>query len=149
MTATVDGKTATANFSVIIKDPCSTAAFQTTPAPLINMNVNVPSASTSTQTFAILTDVQVAHSAIVCPITVTLAPTAAFISLSVNTISVTAVSISLPGDLGTHTFTITVVSANFSATVANKTYTFDVIVSCAVTSLSITSQASNATYTLN
>ena len=114
------------------------------------MSINVPSVATSTQTVLIKTDVEVTNSAIVCPFTITImTPSAAYISLSANTISVNAALISLPGDLGTHAFTITVVSANFPGTVASKTYTFNVVVTCAVTSLSITSQASNATYTLN
>ena len=85
-----------------------------------------------------------------CPFTITtITPSAAYMSLSANTISVDTALISLPGNLGTQTLTITVVSANFPATVSPKTYTFNVVVTCAVTSLTITSQASNATYTLN
>ena len=114
------------------------------------MIINASNVMTSTQTVVIKTDVELANSAIVCPFTVTpMTPSAAYISLSANTISVNAASISLPGDFGTHTFTITVVSANFPVTVSQKTYTFNVVVTCAVTSLAITSQASNATYTLN
>ena len=132
----------TANFNVIIKDPCSTAVFETTPAGLVNMTINAPSVVTSTQTVVIKTDVEIANSAIVCPFTITtMTPSAVFMSLSANTISVNTALISLPGDLGTHAFTITVVSANFPGTVASKTYTFNVVVTCAVTSLLITSQA--------
>ena len=149
LTATVNGQTATANFNVIIEDPCSTAVFETTPSGLVNMTVDVPSSATSTQPIVIKTDVELANSAIVCPFTVTtMTPSAAYISLSANTISVDAALISLPGDSGTQSFTITVVSANFPATVAQKTYNFNVVITCAVTSLSIASQASNATYTL-
>ena len=118
LTATVDGKTATANFNVIIKDPCSSATFLTSPAPLTNMTVTMPSSATSTQNFVIKTDVEVANSTIVCPITATLTPTAAYISLSGNTISVNAGSIVKPTDYGTYTFTVTVVSSNFPGSVA-------------------------------
>ena len=105
------------------------------------MIVTMPSSATSTQTVAIKTDVQIAHSAIVCPITATLTPSAAYISLSADytTISVVASLIVKPTDYGTHTFTLTVNSSNFSGTVAQKTYNFNVIVSCAVTGLSIIS----------
>ena len=114
------------------------------------MTINAPSSATSTQTVVIKTVEELANSSIVCPFTVTtMTPPAAYTSLSANTISVDAALISLPGDLGTHTFTITVVSANFPATVLQETYTFNVVVTCAVTSLSITSKASNETYTLN
>ena len=106
------------------------------------MTINAPSVVTSTQTVEIKTDVELANSAIVCPFTVTsMTPSAAYISLSANTISVNAALIVLPGDLGTHTFTIAVVSSNFPTTVLQKTYTFNVVVTCAVTSLLITSQA--------
>ena len=102
LTATVNGQTATANFNVIIKDPCSTAVFETTTAGLINMTINVPSVAISTQTVVIKTDVEVTYPTIVCPFTVTtLSPSAAYISFSANTISLNAASISLPGDLGT------------------------------------------------
>lgn len=69
----------------------------------------------------------------------TLAPSAAYVSLSANTISVDAASISLPADYGTHPFTITVVSSNFPGTVPQKTYNFNVVVHCGVSSLTITS----------
>jgi hypothetical protein len=91
LTATVAGQTTTANFSIIIDDPCKTAVFQTSPAPLSTMTVNMPSSTISTQTIVIKTDVELAHSAIVCPFTATnLTPAAVFISLSANIISVNA-----------------------------------------------------------
>ena len=118
LTATVNGQTATANFNVIIEDPCSTAVFETTPSGLVNMTVDVPSSATSTQPIVIKTDVELANSAIVCPFTATtMTPSAAYISLSANEIYLNTALISFPGDFGTHTFTITVVSANYPATV--------------------------------
>ena len=84
------------------------------------MTINVPSSATSTQTVVIKTDVEFAHSAIVCPFTVTtLTPSAAYMSLSANTISVNAALISLPGDFGIHSFSVTVNSSNFSGTVTS------------------------------
>ena len=72
------------------------------------MTINVPSSATSTQAFFIKTDVELAHSAIVCPIIATIMPSA-----------VNAALISLPGDFGTQLFTMTVNSFNFSGTVAS------------------------------
>jgi hypothetical protein len=40
-------------------------------------------------------------------------------------------------------------SANFASNVTFQTYSFNVIITCQVNSLTITSQAFNATYTLN
>jgi hypothetical protein len=57
LAASVDGKTASAAFTIIIKDPCSRAVFQTSPAPLSNMTVTMPSAVTSNQAVSIKTDV--------------------------------------------------------------------------------------------
>ena len=56
------------------------------------MNVSMPSFATSAQTFVIKTDVENAYPTIVCPITATLTPVTAYISLSANysTISVDA-----------------------------------------------------------
>jgi hypothetical protein len=83
------------------------------------MNVNMPSVATITKTVKILTDVQVAHPIIVCPIIATLNPSATYISLSndYSTISVNAAAIIQPTDFGTHSFTLTVNSANFAGPV--------------------------------
>jgi hypothetical protein len=56
------------------------------------------------KTFVILTDVQISHPTIVCPITAILTPAAAYISLSANfsTISVYPSYIVQPTDIGTH-----------------------------------------------
>ena len=151
LTATVDGKTSIAGYEVIIKDPCSSATFETTPAGLVNMTVNMPSSATSTQTVVIKTDVQIANPTIVCPFTVstTLAPPALYIRSVANTISVDASKIVLPADSGTHTFMLAVNSSNFPGSVLQKTYNFNVVVACSVSSLSITSYVWNITYILN
>ena len=51
--------------------------------------------------------------------------------------------------MGTNSFTLTVNSANFASNVTFQTYSFNVIIACQVNSLTITSQASSVTYTLN
>ena len=99
----------------------------------------------------IKTNIEIANPSIVCPITATLTPAAAFISLSADlkTISVNEALAITPTDLGTKTFTLTVNSANFVGIVAQQNYNFDVIIACQVSSLTTTSQAADATYTLN
>ena len=59
LTAVVDAQTTVSSFTVIIKDPCKRAVFQTTPAPLSDMTMNMPSTGTQTQTVKIYTDVEV------------------------------------------------------------------------------------------
>ena len=41
LNASVDSKTASASFPVQIMDPCSYAVFETSPAPIVNMVINV------------------------------------------------------------------------------------------------------------
>ena len=88
------------------------------------MIVTMPSSASFTQTVAIKTDVQVANSNILCPITAVLTPsvltpTAAYISLSADftTISFDANQVVQPTDYGIHPFTLTVNSLNFSGSV--------------------------------
>ena len=111
------------------------------------MNVGLPSTATSTQAVAILTDVQVATPAIVCPITATLTPSAAYISLSgdFTTISVDESLLYSPTDLGTHPFVLTVDSLNYSGTVTTQTYNFNLIVSCVVTTLAFSTSPPTST----
>ena len=100
------------------------------------MFVTMPSSATTTQTFSILTDVQLAHPTIVCPITVTLTPQAAYISISADfsTISVDASQIVQPADYGAHSIKLTVNSANFPGSVAQKIFSFTLtVLSCANT----------------
>ena len=83
------------------------------------MTTTIPSSAISTQIVVILTDVQIAHPAIVCPITATLSPSAAYISLSADftTITVNPALLVMPTDSGSHIFTLTVNSRNFSGSV--------------------------------
>jgi hypothetical protein len=81
---------------------------------------------TMSKTVKILTDVEVAHPTIVCPITAVLTP-----SLSYITISGDYTSISLNGalttqaDVGLHPMTLTVKSANFPGSVVQVAYAFN------------------------
>jgi hypothetical protein len=45
-TIAADSQSIASNFNVIIKDPCSTAVFQTSPAPILDMIVSIPSTGT-------------------------------------------------------------------------------------------------------
>ena len=105
------------------------------------MSITMPSTGTVTQTVKIYTDVERAHTSIICPITATLSPSAAYIILSADytTITITKSLIVLPSEIGTNVFTLTVNSLNFAANVTQKTYTFNVIITCTVSSLAITS----------
>ena len=83
------------------------------------MTTTIPSSAISTQIVVILTDVQIAHPAIVCPITAILSPFAAYISLSTDftTITVNPALLVMPTDSGSHIFTLTVNSRNYSGSV--------------------------------
>jgi len=48
MTHTIDGVSATATFTVILKDPCKRAVFQTSPNPILPMTITMPSAGPTT-----------------------------------------------------------------------------------------------------
>ena len=113
--------------------------------------MNASSLVSAVQTVVIKTDVEIAHPAIVCPITATLAPSTSYISLSADfkTISVDASKIVQPADNGTHSFTLTVNSANFSGAVSQQTYNFNVVIACVVTSLTITSKVADFAYSIN
>jgi hypothetical protein len=151
LTATVDNNTKTVNFTVVIKDPCSSAVFQDYPAPLIDMKISIPSDEIATQNIKILTDVQIASTTIICPITATLTPSKAYISLSADfkTLSVQASYILKPTDYGTQSFTLNVNSANYPSILIQKTYKFNVIISCSVTRLTIDSKVPNTIYLIN
>jgi hypothetical protein len=84
LTASVDGQTTNASFTVQIIDPCSAAVFETAPSPITDMSLTLyPFRSTSkTQTFRIYTDVERAHPSIICPYTATLLPSKPFVLLN-------------------------------------------------------------------
>ena len=115
------------------------------------MAIQLPSSAIATQTVTILTDIQVTHSSIVCPITATLSPSFAYISLSADysTIAVNAALLTSPSDLGVDDFTLTVNSASFPTSVAQKTYIFSVIFSCTLSNLQFTSLIPNTSYIIN
>jgi hypothetical protein len=87
LTACADAGSKVANFSVFIKNPCSSAVFQPKiPSPLSEMSIIMYYLTTETksQTVKILSDVEVAHPTIICPITAVLTPTLNYIKLSVD-----------------------------------------------------------------
>lgn len=137
-TASLDGRTATKNFVVTIKDPCKRAIFETTPNPMSLMTIVMPSVASTDQTVKIWTDVERIDS-VACPITATLAPSKLFMTLASNfsKVTVNASQILLPTDVGIHTFTLTVNELNWSASVTQKTYSFDVRIECDVTALNV------------
>jgi hypothetical protein len=91
----------------------------------------------------VFTDIEVNYG-IVCPITATLTPAAAYISWANPTITVNNAGISQPADFGSHPFVLTVNSANWANNnVLPVQYNFNVIITCTVSSLSVTQQPSN------
>lgn len=45
-TISTDSQSIVSNFDIFVKDPCSTAVFQTIPAPIVDMIVSLPSTGT-------------------------------------------------------------------------------------------------------
>lgn len=69
-----------------------------------------------------------------------MSPSKAWISYSGSTITINHALISMPSEYNTYTFTFTADSQNWPAQVIDAAYNFNVIISCTVTSLTITSQ---------
>jgi hypothetical protein len=139
LTAVLDTQTITSPFKVTILDPCKRAVFETTPAPMSLMNILMPSVALTDQTIKIWTDVERTSAVSICPITATLAPNKAWMSLAGNfsKVTVNANNILLPTDVGTHSFTLTVNELNWSAFVLQKTYSFNVLIECNASALSV------------
>jgi len=57
LTASIDAQTISATVNLDIRDPCETATIITTPSILSTMNIVTPSVETTTQSYAITTDV--------------------------------------------------------------------------------------------
>ena len=128
LTATLaeDSQTATSNFDVFIKDPCSTAIFQAvTPSPLVDMLMILyyNTAEVISQPISILTDIEQTNS-IVCPITAVLAPSHSFMILKPDfTLLTLDGSATSQLDIGIYSFTLTVSSPNF-VSVASVVYSY-------------------------
>ena len=88
-TATVDGQTATSTFDVEIFDPCRSAIFETSPNPMSLMNIVMPTTGLTDQTVKVWTDIERLSAPNICPITATLAPSKAFMSLAADFSKVT------------------------------------------------------------
>ena len=58
LTAVVDAQTITSPFIVTILDPCKRAIFETTPAPMVQMNIMMPTTGLTDQAVKIWTDVE-------------------------------------------------------------------------------------------
>jgi hypothetical protein len=113
-----DSKSIASNFNVIIKDPCSTAVFQTSPAPILNMTMvlSYNTVEIKTQTIKILTDVELSNPTITCPILAVLAPSKPFLTLKTDfTLLTVTGSNTTELDSKIYPFTLTVTSPNFPA----------------------------------
>lgn len=144
LTATVNSKTATSNFTIIIQDPCKRAIFDAV-NPFSLITVSMPTAGPTTSNPAVLTDLSPAPNSITCNWTGVISPTKAWIAYNSTTkvITITHGSITLPTELGTHSFSITVDSTLWPSNVVDKVYTFDVLITCNVATLNIVQQAAN------
>ena len=101
--------------------------------------------------FHVYTDVENSYPAVVCGYTASF--TTSYAPLSVSSPYSSHVfnptQVSLPTDIGSHAVTIQIASQSYHGTVASVSFNFNVIVTCAVTSLTISTTAADFTYTLN
>jgi len=99
------------------------------------MTVVIPASGILTQTYSITTDFTKTDPSIICNFKATLSPTAVYIALSPDslTILLDQSKIVLPTDIGIHTFSITINSLEFYATVPPKILTFFVKIECTIT----------------
>jgi hypothetical protein len=101
--------------------------------------------------FHVFTDVEKSYPAVVCGYTATF--TTSYASLSVSPPYTSHVfnptSLVLPTEIGTHAVTIMITSSSYPGSTTAVSFNFDVIVTCTVTSLSISTTATDFNYTLN
>jgi hypothetical protein len=95
-------QTMVTTLTIILKDPCDRAVFESTPSPFSDITVQVPSATLINTTFKVWTDVERNYN-LVCAISASFTTTYAPISVSSpydNTV-VNPALVSLPNDIGT------------------------------------------------
>lgn len=152
LTALVDGVTATYDFDVFIKDPCSTSVFELAPSPLADMTMTLfyMTTETQTQSVKIFTDVERAHPGSICPITATLSPALPYITLAADYASINVDgSQAHDPDNGPHTMTLTVNNALFPTLVAQAVYTFVLdLKACVVNDFVFAQQITSFSYML-
>lgn len=118
LTGIVDGKIATTNFDVFIKDPCSTSTFELDPNPITDFAMLMTYMTTEVQTWPvkIWTDVERA-TGIVCPVTCDLQPVLPYMTLSADCTMLTLDGSQASDlDVGIHNMELTVDNSIFDAT---------------------------------
>ena len=88
-----------------------------------------------TQPVKILTDVEIAHPTVICPITAVLTPARPYLSISADSATITLDGSKASDlDVGIQTITLTVNSKSFSTLVTQATYTFQLDLQACVVS---------------
>ena len=113
------------------------------------MTATMPMTGTIFQTFSLTTDVTQSHPSIICNMSATLTPAAAYISLSADFQTITVDKTNLPTGIGTYPFTVTIDSVEYAGNVTTKILSFNVEVVCIISSFSVTSKPADASYYLN
>ena len=117
------------------------------------MLVFAPTTSSTPTNFHVFTDVELAHPTCICSYkaSYTLAYTPLTVATTVNPLNtlLTGTSIVTPADYGNHPVTIKIVSSNYAATVLPVSFNYNVVVSCQITSFTLTTAATNFNYILN
>lgn len=114
----MDLQTIYASFTVEIIDPCRTAILQdpATTQPIANMTLIRNLDPILTQTFTIISDVEVNDLTLTCNKVFNLVNPPPFVTISGSTISVDP-ALTSDADLGTHTIAVQVDSADYAAAV--------------------------------
>jgi hypothetical protein len=115
LTAAVNSVTKTHVFSQEIFDSCDRTLFETSPLPIVDMNVVLASSAVQTQNYKILTEKERLYPVYVCPYIATISPVEAFITVSTTAISIDKqiLSNSLPSSHKQWSFTISINSARY------------------------------------
>lgn len=135
--------------TIVLKNPCARAVFETSPNPFSDITVAMPLTSTISTPFHVYTDVEKAFPSIQCNITATFTTTYTPLTISTTQTSLDTTKVVLPTDIGTRTVTVRIASKDFPYSVIPVSFSFNVIVTCNVTSFTITTSVVDFNYTLN
>jgi hypothetical protein len=88
LTAAVDGVSKTHTFSQEIYDSCDRTLFETSPSPIVDMNIVLASSAVQTQNYKIWSAIERLYPIYVCPYIATISPVESFLSVNSTAISV-------------------------------------------------------------
>jgi hypothetical protein len=152
LTNTLGTQVFMSTMTLIIADPCSRAVIQTTPNPFSDQVVNVPSATVISVSISSLTTDLFAAYGITCSLKATI--TTAYLPVSVvspySQYQIDPAAVVLPTDTGigpslTHVVVFKIESLTHT-TVSPVNFNLNVIVTCSVTSMSISTTVTDFTY---